>query len=326
MTQANAKELAVGALVAAAAGLAAALLFVLASRGSLITIVLGNFAPMPVMIASLGFGLSIGAAAAAIGASFIAFVFHPLLGLLYLASIGGPAALIAAAALLAPVSEDGRSRDLAPTLAVVSAALIIALAVSIALVVVASSAGGFDALLAMAVKEGKPLIESILKGAHPPGAVDVERLTRFMAMAAPIGVAASQTFALIVNLWLAGRVSLISGQLPRPWPAVADNLVLPPVLGALFVAACGLAFVGGLPGVVSAVFAAAFGAAFALQGFAVVHVLTRGANVRPALLFTLYGLVALLPPWPFLLMALVGLVDAVFRLRARKSAASNPNV
>ena len=70
--------------------------------------------------------------------------------------------------------------------------------------------------------------------------------------------------------------------------------------------------------------AAVFGMAFALQGLAVAHVLTRGAGLRPALLFLLYVLVVLVPPWPFLFLAVVGLADAAFHLRARK-AASRPN-
>lgn len=322
MTDNRTRQIAVGALVAVAAGLAAALLFVLAARGSFITLVLGYFAPMPVMIAALGFGLSFGAMAAAIGASFIALVFHPLLGLLYLVTIGGPAALIAAAALLAPTPADGRGRDLAPTLAVLTAAIASGLAVSLGLAYLATRAGGYGAFLDMAVKEARPLIEQMLKDAHTSGAVDVDRLTRYMAMAAPIGVAASQFFTLMVNLWLAGRVALLSDQLPRPWPRIADELSLPAAIGAIFAAACGLVFVGGLAGGLSGIVAAVLGAAFSLQGLAVVHVLTRGSNLRQTLLFAMYAFVALLPPWPFILLALVGLADSALHLRARRARAS----
>ena len=40
------------------------------------------------------------------------------------------------------------------------------------------------------------------------------------------------------------------------------------------------------------------------------------------MLFSLYALVVLLPPWPFLLLAFAGLADAAFHLRARKSAST----
>ncbi|MFO1134700.1 MAG: DUF2232 domain-containing protein [Rhodoblastus sp.] len=323
MTDTKLKTFGASTLVAAAAGLAAALLFVLAARASLATVLLGYFAPMPLMIAALGYGLSVGAAAAAIGAAFVATLFHPALGLLYLLSIGAPAVLIAAAALLAPTGGPGK-RDFAPTAAVLSSALIAALSVAGGLAFFAWRLGGFDTLMASAVKEGQPIVEAMLRDSHVAGAIDATQITRYLVMAAPIGVAASQLATMTINLYLAGRVSQISGNLPRPWPSMADDLSIPPAFGALFAGAAGLTLLGGLPGIVAGVVAAAFGMAFALQGLATAHVLTRGAGLRPALLFSLYGFVVLLPPWPFLFLALVGLADAAFRLRARKQAPANP--
>lgn len=324
MTDTKIKTIGAGALVAIAAGLAAALLFVLAARGSFITFALGYFAPMPVMIAALGFGLSIGAAAALVGGAFIGYVFHPVLAVVYLASIGGPAALIAAAALLAPPRDDRRGRDLAPTFALLATALVAIVTISGGIVYMAWRNGGFAAMIDMAANEARPLIEEMLKSSRAPGSINADQLARYMVFAAPIGVAASELITMSVNLWLAGRVSLISGSLPRAWPSLADDLAIPPLFGALFAAACGLVFLGGLPGAVSGVFAAAFGSAFALQGLAVAHVLTRGSSMRPALLFMLYAFIVLLPPWPFMLLAIVGLADAAFHLRTRKSATPDP--
>ena len=325
MTDTKLKTYGASALVAAAAGLAAALLFVLAARASLATVMVGYFAPMPVMIAALGYGLSVGAAAAAIGAAFIATMLHPALGLLYLLSIGAPAVLIAAAALLAPTGEERGGRDFAPTAAVLTSALVAATVVGGGLAYFVWRVGGFETLLASAMKEGQPIVDAMLKDSKASGAVDAARLTRFLVMAAPLGIAASQLLSMCVNLYLAGRVSLISGNLPRRWPSIADDLSIPSAFGALFAAACGLVFLGGLPGVVAGVVAAVFGMAFALQGLAVAHVFTRGSGARPALLMSLYGLVVLMPPWPFLFLALVGLADAAFHLRARKTASRTPN-
>ncbi|HMN73172.1 MAG TPA: DUF2232 domain-containing protein [Rhodoblastus sp.] len=320
MTDTKLKTWGASALVAVAAGLAAALLFVLAARASVATVLLGYFAPMPVMIAVFGYGLSVGAAAAAIGCAFVAALFHPALGLLYLLSIGAPAVLIAAAALLAPVGGDGRGPDRAPTAAVLASAAIAAATVAGGVAFLAWRFGGFDALMASAIKEGQPVVETVLKDAAAGGAIDATRLTRFLVMAAPVGIAASQLLTTAINVYLAGRVAQISGNLPRRWPSIADDLSIPPAFGAVFAAACGLVFLGGMPGMVAGALAAAFGMAFALQGLAVAHVFTRGAGLRPAWLFSLYGLIALLPPWPFFILALVGLADAAFHLRARKQA------
>ncbi len=325
MTDTKLKTYGASALLAAAAGLAAALLFVLAARASVATILFGYFAPMPVMIAAFGYGLSVGAAAAAIGGAFIAALFNPALGLLYLLTIGAPAVLIAAAALLAPNRGTAGGQDRAPTSAVLASAAIAAVTVAGGLAFLAARLGGFEALMAGAVKEGQPVVEAILKDSSTAGAVDAARLTRFLVMAAPVGIAASQLLTMAINVYLAGRVALISGALPRGWPSIADDLSIPPAFGAVFAAACGLTFLGGMAGMAAGAAAAAFGMAFALQGLAVAHVVTRGAGLRLAWLFSLYGLIALLPPWPFFVLALVGLADSAFHFRARKQAPRSVN-
>ena len=48
------------------------------------------------------------------------------------------------------------------------------------------------------------------------------------------------------------------------------------------------------------------------------HTLVAWQANAPAIGF--YALILMLPPWPFCLLALVGLVDAAFHLRTRKSA------
>jgi hypothetical protein len=320
MTDTPAKRIAGGALVAIAAGLAAALLFVLAARGSFVTLALGYFAPLPVMVAAISFGMSIGAGAVLVGGSFIAAVFHPALALVFVLAVAAPAALVAIAAILAPPIDETHKRDRAPTYAVLAITFLSFTGVAAAVGVLSWMFGGFQPLLAQAIRDAGPVVKQVLSEARVEGPLGVEELTRFLVLAAPVALVASQILMMILNLWLAGRVAIISGNLPRPWPSLADDLALPPALGALFAACCGLAFVGGLTGALSGAAAAALGAAFALQGLAVAHVVTRGVNTRIALLVSLYALILLLPPWPFCLLAIVGLADAAFHLRTRKSA------
>lgn len=326
MTGTRARRIAGGGLVAIAAGLAAALLFVLAARGSLVTFALGYFAPLPVMVASISFGLSVGGFAALVGGAFIGATFHPALGIVYLVAIGAPAALIASAAVLAPPADTNGRRDRAPVFALSGAALLAFVTVSAAVGALAWKFGGFDGVMTQAIVDAGPLVKQMLGQTHTSGAVNAEEVTRFLVLFAPVALVVSQTLMMILNLWLAGRVAIISGNLPRPWPSIADDLVVPPAFAAAFAAACGLIFVGGLVGVIASALAATLGVVFALQGLAVAHVLTRGAAMRAALLFTLYALIVLLPPWPFCLLAVVGLVDAAFHLRTRKSAPHPGNV
>lgn len=326
MTDSRSKRIALGALVAVAAGVASALLFMLASRGSFLVLALAFLAPLPVMIASLSYGLTIGASAALVGAASVAIVFqHPLVGTAYLLSTGAPAALITAAAVLASPRGEQRARDLAPTFAVLTAALTSGLSVAGALAFMSWGHGGFAALLAKAVAAFAPVLKQILDETHASSPIDIKELARFLAESAPAEAAVVNFLTMVVCLWLAGRIARISGNLPRPWPSLPDDLALPAILGALFAASCGLVFLGGLPGVISSIFAAVLTGTFALQGLALVHVLTRGSTLRFALLFSLYALIALLPPWPLLFLAIAGLADAALHLRTRKSASTPKN-
>lgn len=326
MTETRTRRMAGGALVAVAAGLAAALLFVLAARGSFVTLLLGYFAPLPVMVGAISYGLPVGAVSALVGGVFIAAFFHPVLGAMFLLAIGAPAALIATAAVLAPPAGETRRHDASPVYAVASAALISFATVAAVVGILTWRFGGFQSLLAQAIVDATPIVKQMLGEGHASGPVNAEELTRFLVLAAPVALVVSQMLMMVLNLWLAGRIAVISGNLPRPWPSLADSLVLPPAFAVAFAVASGLLFVGGLSGALAGALAAALGASFALQGLAVAHVLTRGANMRAGLLASLYALIVMLPPWPFCLMGFVGLIDAAFHLRTKKSASNPPNV
>ncbi len=129
-------------------------------------------------------------------------------------------------------------------------------------------------------------------------------------------------FVLAANLWLAGRVAELSNRLPHPWPDIPHDLRVPRFAVGLFVIFCGLSFLHGFAGIIAGAAAAALGAIFVLQGLAVLHDLSRGMRFRTTLLFGLYLAVALLLPWPLIVFALIGLADAVFGLRDRKTLAA----
>ena len=61
------------------------------------------------------------------------------------------------------------------------------------------------------------------------------------------------------------------------------------------------------------------GLCLALQGLATLHALTRDNRFRGCLLSALYAVVFVLEPWSLLLLALFGLVESAFNLRARRA-------
>lgn len=321
MTQDHASPPYIRALVAVAAGAAGAILFFLAARGTWAGMLLSYFAPLPLMIATLGFGLPVGGAAVLAGGVVAGIVGAPIIGLAVSAGVLLPAYLVCVAGLRARqvAPDDRRVSQIVLTATILAAASAIAIVASLVF-----AHGGATSARTAITSAVLPLVKSVLQESRMPAGITSDELTRAIVGIAPAIVAASSFFMMVLNIYIAGRVAMISGQLTQPWPLIADTLVLPGLVAGLFALACGLVFLGGVPGMVASIVASALGCAFALVGLAVVHALTRGMTIRTPLLVMLYALVICLPPWPLLLLALVGFVDAAFHLR-RRWAAALPN-
>ena len=68
-----------------------------------------------------------------------------------------------------------------------------------------------------------------------------------------------------------------------------------------------------------------FGAAFALQGLAVAHALSRGLKLRPVMLVALYLCCLLRAKYTLPVLAALGVIDALTRLRTRAALHPNPH-
>ena len=306
------------ALIAAAAGAAGALLFLLAARGTFAGMMLSYFAPLPPMIATLAFGLAAGAVAVLVGAVLAGVFASPIIGLTVGAGMLLPAYLTSLAGLRAPaIAPDDRRASRIVIAAMIFAALS---AIAVLASLIAAHGGATNARAAL-ISAVVPMLRSVVQDSRLPAGLTAEELARAIVGVAPAIIAASSFFMLVCNSYIAGRVALISGQLQHPWPQISDSLALPGAAAGLFAVACGLVFLGGVPGVVASVVATALGCGFALQGLAVIHAVTRQSTIRMGLLFALYALILCLPPWPLIPLALVGFVDAAFHLRRRQAAA-----
>ncbi len=332
--------------VAIGAGAAAAVLFSLVSQATLLAIGLAYLAPLPIMIAMLGFGGVAGAWATAVAALTVfglALAQRPhewswslddagLTAVIFLVSLGLPALWLGFLAAMSRTkgsfpwtigSATGGAfgREYCPLERILTNAVAIAATLAVAGAFYACfRAGGFEAALDLAVKEATPIVERLI--ADKPqlaSRIDAPAAARWIALAAAPAMGASTLVMLLANLWLAARVVQVSGRLPRPWPNIARELQLPRIYALVLAAAIAAAwFFGRLPGLIGAIVAATLGVAFALQGLAVIHDLSHGLRFRrPMLFFIYFGLFALMP-WPLAAFALVGLAEAAFSLRARK--------
>src|SRR5579859_5325919 len=98
-------------LIGLGAGAAAALLFASVTSGAILSIFLFYLAPLPIMIAALGWSHWAGLLAAAIGALLLGGAFGVLFFGTFLATIGGPAWWLGYLALLGrPVANGGTAQ------------------------------------------------------------------------------------------------------------------------------------------------------------------------------------------------------------------------
>ena len=131
----------------------------------------------------------------------------------------------------------------------------------------------------------------------------------------PAGAAMCTVGVLTLNIWLAAKIAATSGRLHRPWPDL-KSAALPPVTLAAMAAAIALCFAGGLIALAAQTLVAALTMAYALTGFAVLHTVTMALRSRAIWLSCTY-MIVLVFSWPLLLMAALGLADAMFGLRQR---------
>jgi hypothetical protein len=149
-----------------------------------------------------------------------------------------------------------------------------------------------------------------------------KRLLDVLVAVLPPAAAVLAAITNVVNLWLAERVVKISGRLRRP-PSDLSAMRFPVYAPALVAIAVAGSFLSGLLGVSAGVLAASLLMAYAILGFAVLHMITRGMGGRPFTLGSTY-IAVLIFGWPALVMSLLGLADTAFDLRGRASRRRGP--
>lgn len=308
------------ALIGIGAGAAAALLFASVSSGSWLSVPLFYLAPLPIMIASLGWSHWAGLIAALTGSLTLGAVFSSVFLLAFLAGAGIPAWWLGYLTMLARPAGNGSAPALEwypPGRLVVWAALFGALVVVIAIPNFGFDAESFRTGLSRALARLLHAETGAAPGAplKMPGVENPQRVLDFLVSTIPPAAAVLATVTNVINLWLAGRVVKFSGRLGRPWPDLSAMTFPRPVTAVLAVA-MGLSFVGGLVGIVASVLTASLLVAYGVLGFAVLHAVTRHMDARAFLLGGIYAAV-LVFGWPILALCLLGLIDIAFDLRGR---------
>jgi hypothetical protein len=303
-------------LVGVGAGAAAALLFATVVSGSLLSILLFYLAPLPILIAALGWSQWAGLLAALVAAAGLGLVFTPFLFVTFLVAIGLPAWWLGYLALLArPAMTDGLDWYPAGRL-VLWAALLGALVVTAAILYLGLDEASFRAALRGGIERAFKVNRTAGGVASDiPGIGSPERLIDFLVLVLPPAAAVLAALTNLINLWIAGVIVRISGRLRRPWPELAA-MRFPSYAPMLVALAAAGSFLPGILGSIAGVVAACLLIAYAVLGLAVLHAITRGLRGRAVMLGGTYVLLSFFG-WPVLLITLLGLADSALDIRRR---------
>jgi len=307
-------------LIAIAAGCASALMFASMISGVLISLLLFYLAPLPLMVAALGWG----PLSATIGGIAAATVLGTIFGFPYcvafVVTVALPAWWLGHLALLGrPITSGVSSGNGAPPVAPVLewypvGRILLWLSGFAALTTMAAllALGTDVTAVTGALRRGLLLI----LGPRDATATDeIEQLVDTLVMIAPAAAAIVAMMTLTLNLWLAAKIMATSGRLHRPWPDL-KSAALPPLTLAALCAAIAFCFTGGLLAILAQIIVTVLMMAYALTGFAVLHTLTLALKSRALWLGCTYVIVVMFV-WPVLAMAVLGLADAIFGLRQR---------
>ena len=300
-------------LIAIAAGCASALMFASIVSGALISLLLFYLAPLPLMVAALGWG----PLSATIGGIAAAMVLGAIFGLPYciafVVATALPAWWLGHLALLGrPLTTGVQSANDAAALEWYPVGRILLWIVIFATLMITAT------LLTMG-SDG-PSITGTMRAAwrqllQTVGVAPADRTLDVLVAIAPAAAAIFVTLTLTLNLWLAAKITATSGRLHRPWPDLR-SAALPPLTLAVLCVAIAFCFSGGLLAIQAQIVAAALLVAYALTGFAVLHTVTLALKNRALWLTCSYAIVVIFS-WPVLAMVILGIADALFGIRQR---------
>lgn len=298
-------------------GLAGAAVFAVLSRGTPGALLLSQLSPLPVMIVALGLGAIHGATAAIAGAVAVTAALGAVFGMSYGLLVALPAFAASYVALGAPLNRRDRVTRRFSSNAVTALCVAVGGATILFAGVNFFSHGELDEPLGFVQGMFFVEIEDQLKEQKLDEALSKAQIKQFVQFAVPAMFAGALVLLHAMNLWIAGRLTQISGMLQQRWPDIAREFELPRAVGIVFPVASLATFLGGFAAEAAFVAAGVSGIALALQGLAVTHFFLRESKAGVATLALLYFVTGALVV-PIFLFAILGLFDMGLHFRDRK--------
>ncbi|WP_375309405.1 DUF2232 domain-containing protein [Bradyrhizobium sp. A5] len=305
-------------LIALIAGAASALMFASIVSGALISLVLFYLAPLPLMVAAIGWGplcASVGGIAAAIGLgalfglnyciAFAVTVALPAWWLGHLVLLSRPTGP-ATPAPAPPVEPELEWYPVGRIL------LWIAGFATLTTIAALLTLGTDAETITGTLRRG---LMRLLRTTDPQTSGEASQFVEAMVRIAPAAATIVAMMTLTLNLWLSAKITATSGRLRRPWPDM-KTAELPPMTLVGLCVALAFCFTGGLLAIAAQITAAALMMGYAFTGFAVLHTLTLALKSRTFWLGSTYAVVVVFG-WPVIAMVILGMADAVFGFRER---------
>ena len=312
----------VGLFIGFGAGLASALLFYSAARGSpLLSILLPLLTPLPTLLAGIGWGWLPAAVGVVAGSLAMAVAVSAPSAVGYFLAFGLPVVVIAYLAYLSrPDPQDPSRREWYPAGRLLAGISLYGGALPVAaLPVIGGSYEFVRAPMAEVLRRLSARAPEL--GFKPLSDAQVEALAEFVVVVLPATLAAYWVAIFAINLYLAGRIARASGQLGRDWPDL-PALAYPPGFSLLVALALAASFASGALGVAGASFTGALLVAYLIAGLALMHFIARGR--APWILWFVYAGLVLFPPYAAAALMVGGLLEPALKLRRRFGASPPP--
>ena len=312
-------------LIAFGAGLVSATAFASAATGPLVVrILLFLLTPLPLFLAGLGAGSRTAAIAGITGTAFVFVAGSSATALIFAASQALPVFVLVYLAALH--RQTAGATEWYPIGRIVIAGALLAAAFSTLTLFLL---GGNEETIRTTLRT---MLEAFVENelANLPdapalGSNEIDEITSVMLALLPAASAISAMGSLLFNMWLAGRITLASGRLQRPWPDLSA-ITYPSGAPLMFAVATAAAFLSGFAGLIATAFAGPLFFAYVIMGLAVIHYITRNRPWRPFALVALYAALLIMTTSAIaaLAVAILGLTESVWSLRQRYQPPSAP--
>lgn len=293
--------------IALLAGCATALLCLGVTSGSGLSVILYFLSAVPLMVATLGWGATVGVIGAVIATAIIGLVGNFPTAIFIVATTIFPAVMAGFLMNLArPADELGGPQGKMVWFALADVVFRLALTTAAAFIAAGILIGYGPEIIGSLVEE----FVSRLRETNPEFSFSDEglaSLNSFMLGAIPFLQPAMWVMVLVGNLYVALAITRTSGQLKRPrdeWPLA---LRMPRIALVVFGAALVVSFFSGPVGLIATAVCGALSGGFMMAGFAFFHAAIRGKPWRPVALFVVYFavLLTLIAAVPFFLLGLI---------------------